>query len=95
MVGYCTRFPVDLKQRTWFFGTASHDPPWPVILDAPRDQPHPIGEQRRSDGITDIAHVSLSVELESDRFGAINLTACRYSIRLIQPESSGFGSVGL
>ena len=62
----------EVHQRVRLFRPACHDAPRPVILERPPDQHLPSAEQRRGQCVALIPLQGLPVELEGNRFRAVD-----------------------
>ena len=78
--------PHELDQRVRLLGTGGHDPPRPVVLEAPPDQMDAVGEQRRGEGIAGCTLIGTAVEAERQGLRPIDPPTLR------QPEATAHDS---
>src|SRR5262249_22460683 len=73
-------------QRRWFLHSRGKNPPRAMELEAARDQPHAVRQQRRGQRVAGMTLVFLAVKTEADRPVAIDTPAMR------KAEGLGHGS---
>jgi hypothetical protein len=71
-----------LDQGARLLGAGGHDPARPVVLEAPPDQMHAVGKERRRQRVAGVAAIGSSIEAEIQRTRAVDPAAFRQSVSL-------------
>src|SRR5205823_10784472 len=93
-VGLGPRATRKLHQCVRLFAPGAMDPARAMVLEAPRDKMHAVGEQRGRERITGVAVVTRAVELERQSPRAIDNPARGQATRLRQGASPGKAAPG-